>query len=84
MRLSEFILLKEEEKKLAVLHSGVLVGKRVNYKHMVFLFQLSNYYVETYCNLQDKNIEEYRVFDHTSLLMPYLERIPIGHLLNSD
>lgn len=82
MRLSDFILLKEEEKKLVVLHNGVLVGKRSNTDYMVFLFQLENYYVETFCNRQNKAIEEYRVFEHTGALSPYLEMIPLDGLLN--
>lgn len=82
MRLSDFILLKEEEKKMVVLHKGVLVGKRADIHYMVFLFQLEGYYIETFCNLQNKAIDEYRVFDNTSLLKPYLETIPIAHLLN--
>lgn len=82
MRLSDFILLKEEDKKLIVLHNGVLVAKRSNLNHLVFLFQLDNYYVETYCNLRNKAIEEYRVFDHTALLDPYLETIALDDLMN--
>jgi hypothetical protein len=82
MRLSDFILLEEKEKKRVVLHEGVLVAKRSDYQYMVFLFQFENYYVETYCNLQNKAIDEYRVFDNTALLHPYLDKIPINHLLN--
>lgn len=82
MRLSDFILLKEEEKKLVVLHNGVLVGKRSNTDYMVFLFQLENYYVETFCNRRNKAIEEYRVFDGTGALSPYLDMIPLDGLLN--
>ena len=82
MRISDFIMLKEEEKKQVVLHEGVLVAKRSDYNYMVFLFQLESYYVETYCNLHNKAIDEYRVFDNTTLLHPYLDTISIGHLLN--
>lgn len=82
MKLSDFILLNEDEKKMTVLHQGVLVAKRSNFDFMVFLFQLGNYYVEAYCNTHNKAIEEYRVFDNITLLNPYLETIPIDHLLN--
>lgn len=82
MRLSDFIVLKEEEKKLVVLHNGVLVGKRSNPDYMVFLFQLENYYVETFCNRHNKAVEEYRVFDGTGGLRPYLEMIPLDDLMN--
>ena len=38
MKLSEFILLNEEDKKMAVLQEGVLVAKRSNTDYMVFSF----------------------------------------------
>ncbi|HYH16286.1 MAG TPA: hypothetical protein VD794_13750 [Flavisolibacter sp.] len=82
MRLSDFILLNEEQKKLIVLHEGILVAKRSSYPYLVFLFQMENYYVESFCNVQTKAIEEYRAFDHTKLLTPYLESIAIDDLLN--
>jgi hypothetical protein len=82
MKLSDFILLNENEKKLAVLHQGVLIAKRNSYNYMVFLFQLNGYYVETFCNAQNKAIEEFRIFGNTQLLRPYLEAMPIEDLLN--
>jgi hypothetical protein len=82
MRLSEFILLNEDEKKSTVLHQGVLLAKRSSFESMVFLFQLGSYYVEAYCNPANKAIEEYRMFENTDILTPYLEAIPIDSLLN--
>jgi len=82
MRLSEFILLNEDEKKSAVLHHGVCLAKRSSFDSMVFLFQLGSYYVETYCNPANKAIEEYMVFENIDVLKPYLEAIPIDNLLN--
>ena len=81
MKLSEFILLNEEDKKMAVLQEGVLVAKRSNTDYMVFLFQLKSYYVETYCNLESRSIEEYRVFENLSPLHPYLETISLEGLM---
>jgi hypothetical protein len=82
MKLSDFIILNEEEKKLTVLHEGVLIAKRNYFNYMVFLFQLDSYYVETYCSIENKAIEEFRIFDNTKPLNPYLEAIPIDDLLN--
>ena len=82
MKLSDFILLNEDEKKMTVLHQGVLVAKRKSFDSLVFLFHLGNYYVEAYCNPENKAVEEYRVFDNIKLLNPYLETIPIDTLLN--
>lgn len=82
MRLSDFILLSEEKKKWTVLHEGVLVGKRNNSAQKIFLFQFDNYYVEMFCNPLNKAIEEFRVFDDTRPLLPYLQAIPLDDLLN--
>lgn len=82
MRLSDFILLSEEEKKWTVLHQGVLVGKRDDAACKVFLFQLNGYYVETFCNARNKAVEEYRVFSNTKNLSPYLGSIRLDDLGN--
>jgi hypothetical protein len=81
MKLSDFILLDEEKKTFTVLHQGVLVAKRREPFCMVFLFQLAGYYVETWCNTESKKVQEFRVFDNTQLLQPWLEAIPIQDLL---
>ena len=82
MKLSEFVLLNEQEKKSTVLHEGVLLAKRSSFDSMVFLFQLGSYYVEAYCNPANKAIEEYRMFENIDVLQPYLEAIPLDKLLN--
>jgi len=82
MKLSEFILLSEHEKKQVVLHEGVLIGKRMNPDCLVFLFQLNLYYVEAFCSLEEKAVVEFRVFEHTAPLSPYLEKISIDDLFN--
>jgi hypothetical protein len=82
MKLSDFIMLNEEEKKLAVLHRGILVAKRTNSTHLFFLFQMDRFYVETSCRIETKAIEDYKMFHHLKLLEPYLETIFIDELLN--
>lgn len=82
MKLSDFILLNEEEKKQAVLNEGVLISKRKVPTSVIFLFQVQNFYVEACFNPHSKGIEEFRMFDHTSLLQPYLDSISIDDLLN--
>jgi hypothetical protein len=82
MKLSEFILLDEEEKKSSVLHQGVLIAKRNQDDCMVFLFQLDFFYVETWCNVENKAVEEFRIFNNVGALRPYLDAIPLGDLLN--
>lgn len=83
MKLSEFIALSEQEKRATVLQKGVAIAKRNLPDYMVFLFQLSCFYVETFCSHQNKEIVEYRVLYSTKHLTPYLEAISIDHLLNT-
>jgi hypothetical protein len=83
MELSDFIMLNEEEKKLVVLHEGVLIGKRKDVESIIFLFQLDKFYVEAFCNTKTKDVKQYQVFAHTKLLQPYLENISIGDLFKN-
>lgn len=83
MKLSDFILLNVEEKKIIVLHEGVLVAKRNSLNRLVFLFQLDDFYVESHCHLENKTIEEYVIFKDINTLHPsYLASISLDGLLN--
>ncbi|HEU4469940.1 MAG TPA: hypothetical protein VFR58_02555 [Flavisolibacter sp.] len=84
MKLSAFLELADEGKKAAVLHHGVLLDKRVSRGQFIFLFDLEGYYVEVYCDIAGKAIVEYRIFETTSPLMPYLEKISLDGLLPGD
>lgn len=81
MKLSEFIALTEDQKRSTVLTQGVAIARRSLSDQIVFLYHLHEYYVETYCCYRSKEIEEYRVFQDTQQLMPYLNAIRIDHLL---
>jgi hypothetical protein len=82
MKLFDFFELNAEEKKLVLLHEGILVAKRDHSTYIVFLFQLNEYYVEMYCNKISKAVEEYRISVNMQTLTPYLELIDIDELLN--
>jgi hypothetical protein len=77
MKLSEFIVLPQDEKRFTVLHEGVPIAQRLLDEQMVFLFQLPHFYVETYCSKESKAIEEYRAFYKPEHLQPYLQAIRI-------
>lgn len=81
MKLSEFIGLPEDHKRSIVLTEGVAIAKRELVDKLVFLFQLHEYYIETFCCCKSKEILEYRVFQNTKQLEPYLDSIQIDHLL---
>jgi hypothetical protein len=80
MKLSEFIILSKEEKRSNVLTVGIPLAKRRVFENMVFLFQLPEFYVETYCSIKTKEIEEFRVFQNPGFLEPYLKEINIDRL----
>jgi hypothetical protein len=82
MTLTDFILLDEAQKQKALLHEGVLIGKRSDESYFMFLFQLPGYYVEAICNREAKKPEEYRLFQDMHLLQPYLDQISLQGLLN--
>lgn len=84
MKLSDFIMLSEEEKKFAVVHRGVLIGKRQTRDQMVFLFYFQNFYVETFCSMASKAVVQYRAFTHTKLLEPYLDTIVIDDVFSTE
>lgn len=81
MKLSEFILLNEDEKRIIVLHAGVLIAKRISGGACVFLFQLDHFYVEMYCHLASKAVTEYRTYTEVDQLTPYLDSIELDGLL---
>jgi len=82
MKLSDFILLDVEQKTSTLMHEGILVGKRSAADQLVFLFQLEDFYVESYCNMKEKLINEFQIFTSSSLLHPYLDAISLDDLLN--
>ena len=80
MKLSEFIVLTQEEKRFAVVKEGVPIAQRGLLNYMIFLYQLPGFYVETVCCKQSKEITEYRVFHNAAHLVPYLNAIQIDDL----
>lgn len=81
MTISEFIVLDEKAMRATVLHQGVLIAKRRDKEHLVFLFHMEDYYVETYFTLRNKVATEYRAFNNLTSLEPYLAGITIDELL---
>jgi len=82
MKLSEFIALPEDHKRLTVFKESVAIAKRELPDKLDFLFQLNEYYIEAFCCCKTNEVLEYRVFFNTEQLAPYLEDIRIDQLLN--
>lgn len=82
MKLSEFIVLNEAEKKHAVMNYAVALATRTSPGFIIFLFQLDSYYVEAYCNVGNKTIDEYCVLTGVNAIGHYLQGISIDGLVN--
>ena len=82
MKLSDFILFTEKEKRQAVLSQGVLIAKIKTESTVTFLFDVESFYVEACFNADNKDIEEFRMFDHARLPKVYLDSIRLDDLLN--
>ena len=82
MKLSDFILFNEKEKRQVVLNQGVLIAKRTTPSTVTFLFDVESFYVEACFNAKNKDIEEFRMFDLARLPKLYLDGIPLDDLLN--
>lgn len=81
MKLSEFIVLNEAEKKRAVMSQAAALATRTSPGQIIFLFQIEDYYVEAYCNVEDKSVEQYWILPNTDAIGHYLEGISIDDLL---
>lgn len=79
MKLSEFIVLNEVEKR-AVMNNAVALAKRTSPGQVIFLFQVESYYVEAYCNTEANRVEEYCILPDTNAIRHYLEFIVIDDL----
>lgn len=82
MKLSEFIVLNEADKKRAVATNAVALAKRTSPGLVIFLFQIEDYYVEAYCNTTVNKVEKYCVLPNTNAIRDYLDVIPIDDLLS--
>lgn len=81
MTLYDFILLAPEQQADATWKRGsfIAVGDKGSMK--VLLYQLDSFYVEVYYNCEKGKIEEFRCFDSTYYLEPYLAAIDLSELM---
>ena len=81
MTISAFIELSGQQKRSTVLKQGAPLAKWTDCHYTVFLFQLPQFYVETYCCKKSKDIHEFRVIHSPDHLSNYLDAISIDGLL---
>ena len=80
MKLSEFIILSKEEKKVFLFKEGAPIAKRQIPGYKVFLFQLPCFYVEIHCSVENKEIKDFMMFQDAEYLTPYLNAIQINNI----
>jgi hypothetical protein len=81
MLLSDFILLRPEEKMVILMHDGSLVARRQLNGGAAFLYQMDHFYAEAFYPPDAFDVAEFRCFTGTGPLAPYLEAISLAGIL---
>jgi hypothetical protein len=77
----DFSLL-ERNKQLDLLYEeGVYIGKRKEAGRNILLYQLGSFYVEVFYLKHRSHPDKVRCFRSTVFLDPYLEDLPLHHLV---
>ena len=79
----QFDLLDDRMKGQFIWKHGICVAERFYKCFKVYLFQIHNYYVEVYFNMDFQAIQYVRSFEEQDELQPYLENIDISALVAS-
>lgn len=82
MVLSEFILLTQSEKINLLYEKGVFVGKRIDGKQSVALYQLDSFYIEIYYKKYRTFISHLHYSSSTKILNAYLHQINIDGIIS--
>lgn len=81
MTLYEYILLRPEEQANITWKYGAFIAVADKGPLKVLLYQINSFYVEVYYNCELGKIEEFRSFDSTDQLDPYLAAIDLSELI---
>ena len=81
MTLYEYILLRPEEQANVTWKHGAFIAVADKGALKVLLYQIGSFYVEVYYNCELGKIEEFRSFDSTDQLDPYLAAIDLSELI---
>ena len=83
MNIYSFLLLKKEDKALAVSYGDcVFIRREPGFRYL--LYHMGSFFVEVQCDLNDMQIHRFIPFKNDELLDPYLANISfteINHLL---
>jgi hypothetical protein len=77
MSSAEFNHLGYRDKTEAVL-TAVFLADRLTHDHYVRLYNLDNFYIEVFFDDQTHLIDQFRAFEHTLYVLPYLQELKIA------
>jgi hypothetical protein len=77
MTLTDFLALDYKGKHRAT-SDGVCIGGRTEEGYIVLLYQLCSFYIEVFYQKEYNFISEFKAFDDTELLEPYLKKIELS------
>ena len=73
----EFLELPQALKLVELLSKGTFLDFIIKGVYMVKLFQMKNYYIETYYHIEKNRFDSIITFDDTDKLTPYLKKIKV-------
>ena len=77
MEQTDFLELPQALKLIELLSKGTFLDFIIKGVYMVKLFQMKNYYIETYYHIEKNRFDSIITFDDTDKLTPYLKKIKL-------
>lgn len=77
----EFDKLDENAKAYFLFASGTYIATQVDKEQYILLYQLDDFYVEIFHNLEDNSVQMIKSFSDIDNLNPYLEQLNIHGFL---
>jgi len=84
MKLYDFSLLTDYEKKQIIYEQGTYIGKRKINGQTLVAYQVEDFYVEISFTVYRKHISRISCFHSTTRLEPYLMQMDIEELIKSE
>lgn len=81
MTLDDFNALDERKQADIIMHDGVFLDYRWYKEFKIFLYQISDFYVEVYYNHRYNLVQGFGGFEYSSSLDPYLGKIRIPEII---
>ena len=77
MKQIDFLVLSLEQQLEELFSNGIYLDFIIKGVYMVKLFQIKDYYIETYYHIEKNRFDRINSFDDTDKLIPYLKKIKL-------